>query len=780
MNKTISKVEDKALSQSGQGLIYPPTEKVGVITVENFPMLGKLTALRFVEWVQKNPGGVVSLPTGKTPEHFIKWVIYFLNGWSDPEVMKELESNGVDPSKRPDMSSLNFVQIDEFYPIKPDQHNSFYYYVKKFYISGFGFDEKKTMLINCNEIGLPNGKKLEDIWPENKVDLTLRFRQAKSSQERLQQTVLENVDQWCAEYEDSVRKLGGIGFFLGGIGPDGHIGFNIRGSDLNSTTRLTPTNYETQAAAATDLGGIEVSKNRHVITIGLSTITYNPDCAAIIMAAGEAKAQVVADAIQQKMHVRYPATVLQSLPNARFYLTHGAAKLLVERQYERFAKKETLTDQEVEEVVINLALEKRKRILDLSRQDFEGNRFASDVLKKRPEGREAITSEIVKRLVERIERGSKSELNTSFLHTEPHHDDIMLGYLAYVVRRARNASNNHVFLTLTSGFNAVTNFHMLDQLANLKYFLSHGFFDGLLSEGYFMAGNGHRRNRDVWRYLDGVAENNIRTKREGEARRLLRNLVTLFDGEKRENMLGRIDELVSYFENQYPGKKDLPDIQRLKGMMREWEAECLWGYFGFNSSSILHARLGFYKGDMFTEEPEIGRDVVPVLEVLRKVKPDIVGVALDPEASGPDTHYKVLQVMAEALKMYEQETGKHDMKVIGYRNIWYRFHPSESNVYVPVSLNMFSVLASSFDNAFASQRGASFPSYELDGPFSELAQKIQVNQYQMLKVCLGREYFNEHPSPLMRATRGFVFVRSMTLPEFYDTCMELKKSTESE
>ncbi|HQT91650.1 MAG TPA: glucosamine-6-phosphate deaminase, partial [Candidatus Kryptobacter bacterium] len=375
MKKTISRVEDKALSQSGQELTYSPTEKVGVITVENFPMLGKLTALRFVEWVQNNPGGVVSLPTGKTPEHFIKWVTYFLKGWSDPDVTSKLESNGVDHSKKPDMSSLHFVQIDEFYPIDPGQHNSFFYYVNKFYLSGFGFDQKKAMLIDCSRIGLPNGKTLEDVWPDNKVDLTLRFREAKTSQERLQQTVLENVDQWCAEYEDTIRKLGGIGFFLGGIGPDGHIGFNIRGSDLNSTTRLTPTNYETQAAAATDLGGIEVSRNRHVITIGLSTITYNPECTAIIMAAGEAKAHVVADAVQHKMHVRYPATVLQSLLNARFYLTQGAAKLLVERQYERFTKKETLTDQEVEEVVINLALEKRKRIRDLSRQDFEGNRF---------------------------------------------------------------------------------------------------------------------------------------------------------------------------------------------------------------------------------------------------------------------------------------------------------------------------------------------------------------------------------------------------------------------
>ncbi len=779
MTRSISRVEENTLNLSGQKLMYAPTEKVGVITVENFPMLGKLAALRFLEWAQNNSGGVVSLPTGKTPEHFIKWVTHFLGNWSRSEVALELEVNGAEPSKKPDMSSLHFVQIDEFYPINPEQHNSFFYYVNKFYLSGFGFDQKKAMLIDCSRIGLPHGKTLGDVWPDNRVDLTLRFRQAKTSQERLQQGVLENIDQWCAEYEDKLRELGGIGFFLGGIGPDGHIGFNIRGSDLNSTTRLTPTNYETQAAAASDLGGIEVSRSRPVITIGLSTITGNPECTAIIMAAGEAKARVVADAIQHKIHVRYPATVLQSLPNARFYLTQGAAKLLVERQYERFAGKERLSDQEVEEVVINLALEKRKKIRDLTQQDFDDNRFANELLKKRPGGRTTITAEVEKKLIERIEKGSKSELNTRFLHTEPHHDDIMLGYLAYVVRRGRDASNNHVFLTLTSGFNAVTNYHMLDQLNNLKQFLSRGQFDKLLEEDYFVPGEDHRRNRDVWQYLDGVAENNGNTKREGEARRLLRNLVSLFDGEKGEKLVERINELISYFETQYPGKKDPPDIQRLKGMMREWEAECLWGYFGFNSPSILHARLGFYTGDMFTEEPEIGRDVVPVLEILRKVRPDFVGVALDPEASGPDTHYKVLQVMAEALKLYERESGRSNLRVIGYRNIWYRFHPSESNVYVPVSLNMFAVMNNAFMNAFASQRGASFPSYELDGPFSELAEKIQVDQYEMLKTCLGREYFNEHPSPLIRATRGFVFVRSMSLPEFYETCMALRKTTEN-
>jgi len=68
-----SSVEGVELAKIGRKLRYSPTEKIDVIEVDNFPLLGKLSALRFIEWVLKNPGGVISLPTGKTPEHFIKW-----------------------------------------------------------------------------------------------------------------------------------------------------------------------------------------------------------------------------------------------------------------------------------------------------------------------------------------------------------------------------------------------------------------------------------------------------------------------------------------------------------------------------------------------------------------------------------------------------------------------------------------------------------------------------------------------------------------------------------
>jgi hypothetical protein len=55
----LTEVERIALERSGYDLIYPPDEKVPSIIVPNFPALGKLTAVRFLEWVLGNPEGVI-------------------------------------------------------------------------------------------------------------------------------------------------------------------------------------------------------------------------------------------------------------------------------------------------------------------------------------------------------------------------------------------------------------------------------------------------------------------------------------------------------------------------------------------------------------------------------------------------------------------------------------------------------------------------------------------------------------------------------------------------
>jgi glucosamine-6-phosphate deaminase len=774
----LTPVEEFGLSTSPFDILYPPTEKLRTLVVENFPALGKLTALRFIEWVQHNPGGVTSLPTGKTPEHFIKWIGHLLGSWDEPATRSLLERAGIDPGARPDMHSLYFVQIDEFYPIDPEQHNSFYYYANKYYIQGFGLDPEKALLIDSSKIGLAPGDTLRSVWPDHVVDLSLRVRSARTEQEQKQKRVLERIDQWCLEYEARIRALGGIGFFLGGIGPDGHVGFNVRGSDHYSTTRLTETNYETQAAAAGDLGGIEVSGNRLVITIGLETITYNPDCTALIIAAGEAKAEIVRLAIESERNVLYPATALQVLPNARFYITQGAAKQLTERRLHLLERSETISDQEVENHVVDLAVEKRKRVLDLTEQDFRDNRFTAEILSKRPEPYAELAEAVAAALVARIERGAQALSATRFLHTEPHHDDLMLGYLPYIVRHVRDASNAHYFACFTSGFTAVTNQFMLDRLGWAAEFLGTDEYRDLAAEGYFQPDNDIARNRDVWQFLDGVASDNLDMRHEGIARRTVRDLVELYDVSDTQALKQRLGALEDYFETQYPGRKDPADIQQLKGMTREYEAECIWGYFGWNCENVMHLRLGFYTGDIFTEEPTMERDVEPILELLEEIEPDVVSVAFDPEGSGPDTHYKVLQASNAAIERYVEKAGREDLRIWGYRNVWYRFHPSEANVYVPVSLNMFAVMHNAFMNTFLSQKDASFPSYEHDGPFSDLAQKIQVDQYQVLKICLGREWFHENPSALIRATRGLVFLREMDLQEFYRSSRKLKQLLE--
>ncbi|MEZ5107229.1 MAG: glucosamine-6-phosphate isomerase, partial [Draconibacterium sp.] len=321
MKINFTKVEEAFYKEA---ILKDITTKIPYLTVESFPKLGLLSALSFIEWVNENPEGVVSLPTGKTAQYFIRFLHLILDNWDTKKGVDLLEKYNLKGMKKPDFSQLHFVQMGEFYPINSSQHNSLYNFAVTNYIEGFGFDKSKALLMNSEDIKLAEEKSFSEIFPDYIIDLTLRFREAKSHIEKLQQESIFKIDNWCTEYENEIREKGGIGFFLSGIGPDGHIAFNTQGTDHFSSTRLTRTNFETQAVVAADLGGIEVSRKRLVITVGLGTINYNPKNKAIIYAAGEAIADTVKLALESEPTVIAPATSLQKLKNGRFYLTDGA------------------------------------------------------------------------------------------------------------------------------------------------------------------------------------------------------------------------------------------------------------------------------------------------------------------------------------------------------------------------------------------------------------------------------------------------------------------------
>ena len=89
------------------------------------------------------------------------------------------------------------------------------------------------------------------------------------------------------------------------------------------------------------------------------------------------------------------------------------------------------------------------------------------------------------------------------------------------------------------------------------------------------------------------------------------------------------------------------------------------------------------------------------------------------------------------------------------------------------------ITENAFLNSFGSQKAASFPSWEYDGPFGRLATSIQETQYQLIRQCLGKNYFLKHNVPRARAAHGLLFLKEMTINEFYEHSMELKKVTES-
>ena len=771
-------VEKIAVEKSGKRIQYLPTEKIKIVEVENFPALGKLTAIRFIEWLLLNPGGVVSLPTGKTPEYFIKWVTYFFQNWDKQDVKKELSEWGLIVKDKPDLSSFIFVQIDEFYPMNPEHENSFAHYIKKFYFNGFGLDPKKALLMDTWEIGAPFKKNLGWVFPENKVDLSLQYRKASNEREELQHKALCDIAQFAMEYERKIEHLGGIGFFLGGIGPDGHIGFNIKSSDHFSTTRLAPINYETAAVAATDLGGIETARNKAVVTIGLKTIIKNNSATAIIIAAGESKAKTIRNAIEEKPSIFYPATVLQKLPAARFYLTKGAAKQLIERKYERLKLMQEIPCASISRTLINIAYANKKKLTKLTNKELEKDRIGDLLLDKKINIKKS-TQKLSADLRDGIKKGAEDLDGLTFLHTAPHHDDIMLGYLPSVLHLVRKPKNSHYFATMTSGFTSVSNSYLFTQLRNLEEFIKKNLFPSDIDKKqYFSIKNTNARNRDIYNYLDGIANDSIHMQKEAEARRMMRNIVELIGHYDKQSIKQKIQDVQNYLSSAYPGKKDIPVVQKLKGMIREWEEELLWAHLGFNCSYIFHLRLGFYSGDIFAPKPKWSTDIEPTLSLLRKINPDILTVALDPEGTGPDTHYKVLQIISEAVKVFLEENPNKNLKIWGYRNIWYRFHPSETNIFVPVSMNSLAIMKEAFHICFGSQKAASFPSYEYDGPFCDLAQKIMAEQYSIIKTCLGRDFFYMNKLPMLRATRGFVFLRNMDAKEFLREALSTKELTE--
>ena len=768
--RNFTPVEEAFYKESGHQEI---TTQAPYLIVDNFPKLGLLSALSFLEWTGNNPEGVISLPTSKTAQHFMKNTRMLLENWDHREGREIREKYGLGGRARPDLRGLRFVQAGEFYPINSAQHNSLWNYAWNYYIKDFGLDPARALLINSDEIPLADGNSYTAIFPDLKIDLSLRFREARNHMEKMQQRSVFMIDNWCREYEEKIRDQGGIGFFLGPIGPDGHIVFNTRGTIHYNPTRLTETNFETQAVTAGDLGGIEVSRNRLVITIGLGTLTFNPQAKTIVYAAGEAIAGVIRDSLESQPGNIYPASAFHKLENARYYLTRGAGVKLRDSIRDYYFGS-PWNHQKTERAVIGLCKKVNKFGHKLTLDDLNADEFCSHI----PGLDENTVQTVIDSILAKMGRGMQKEVNQVYYHTGPHHDDIMLGIMPVTNRQSREATNEMHFSVLTSGFNAVTNRFMLDLLRDTLDLIGRGKIEMINYPDFFENGFQYKWDKDVYHYLDNIAAMDEEGKRRGVCHRLVRAMVSIWGMKDQQGLVTAIRETLELLERSYDGAKNPPNVQKLKGMIREFEEELVWAHYGVPVKNVHHLRLGFYQGDVFGAGPDRTRDVLPILNDFRKYKPTVISLAMDPEGSGPDTHYKVLQAIAAAVAEWNRETDLSHLRIIGYRNVWFRYNPSDVEVIVPVSMNSLAVLDKSFTDCYLTQVNASFPSYQLDGKFSELTQKIWMEQHKQIQYLLGKNFYYENDSPLLKATHGLIYLRELNVQEFLTEASKLGKSVE--
>jgi glucosamine-6-phosphate deaminase len=226
--------------------------------------------------LRANPHLVLGLATGSTMERVYRQLAQ----------LHELE--------KLDFSLCRTFNLDEYVGLMPADPNSYRHYMNHHLFRRVNIDPRNTHL--------PNGMALD-------------------------------LDAECRRYEATIKGFGGIDFQLLGIGKAGHIGFNEPLSALQSRTRvkaLTPTTLKQNAPF---FGG-EERMPRRAITMGVGTIIEARRC--VLLATGDAKAQVIAQAVEGPITSMISASALQLHARCTVIVDEAAASCLKEKDYYRW------------------------------------------------------------------------------------------------------------------------------------------------------------------------------------------------------------------------------------------------------------------------------------------------------------------------------------------------------------------------------------------------------------------------------------------------------------
>ena len=122
-----------------------------------------------------------------------------------------------------------------------------------------------------------------------------------------------DLDKECAEYEEKIKNYGGIELFMGGMGADGHLAFNVPGSSLQSRTRLVNLNYDTIVANSRFFNNDLTLVPKQSLTVGVQTVLDAKEV--LIIVNGYKKARALQNVVENGINHIWTLSALQAHPN---------------------------------------------------------------------------------------------------------------------------------------------------------------------------------------------------------------------------------------------------------------------------------------------------------------------------------------------------------------------------------------------------------------------------------------------------------------------------------
>ena len=226
-----------------------------IILCDNYEELSKKAAKIVASQITLKPDSVLGLATGSTP-------LGMYNELARLYRQKEL-----------DFSEVKTFNLDEYYPIKKKNKQSYDWFMRENLFS-------KINIKNEN-IHIPNGE-------------------------------TGDPQKECCDYEKSIKANGGIDLQILGIGRNGHIGFNEPDATLNSFTHLTNLTENTIKANSRFFDSFD-DVPKQALTMGISTILNAKKI--ILLASGASKRKVVSEFINGGINTSIPATMLKTHPD---------------------------------------------------------------------------------------------------------------------------------------------------------------------------------------------------------------------------------------------------------------------------------------------------------------------------------------------------------------------------------------------------------------------------------------------------------------------------------